>query len=75
VTSRRPPDPSHPSKRPRPPRRQRLDESPTLRPISLRPPELVELNAAHERQALDALAELLADHLERLARRDDTARP
>jgi hypothetical protein len=61
VSTRRP----RPSK---PPKRQ-LHESPNLRPISLRPPELVELDADHERQALDALAELLADYLDRQTRR------
>jgi hypothetical protein len=35
----------------------------------------VELDPAHERQALDALAELLADYLDRQARRDDSVRP
>jgi hypothetical protein len=35
----------------------------------------VDLDPAHERQALDALAELLADYLERQTRRDDSIRP
>jgi hypothetical protein len=70
VSARRPRS-SKPSKR----SRRQLDESPNLRPISLRPPELVELDADHERQALDALAELLASYLDRKARCGDTSRP
>ena len=60
----RPSKPSNPSQR----SRRQPDESPSLRPISLRPPELVELDADHERRALDALAELLADYLDGQAR-------
>ena len=65
MSSRRPRS-SNPSKRSKRPRR-RLDESPNLHPIRLRRPELVKLDPAHERQALDGLAELLADDLDRLA--------
>lgn len=57
-----------------PAKRRPPDESPNLRPVTLRPPELVDLNPEHERQALDALAELVADHLDRHARREGASR-
>jgi len=43
------------------------DETPHLRPLTLRPPELVPLDDTHERRAVEALAGLLADHLDRHA--------
>ena len=40
------------------------DETPHLRPVTLRPPELVPLDDRHERLAVEAMAALLADHLD-----------
>ena len=39
----------------------------TLRPVTLRPPDLVPLDDHHERLAVEAMAALLADHLDRHA--------
>lgn len=48
--------------RPEPP------HSPHRRDVTLHPPQYVPLDAEHERQALDVLADMLAHHLEQLGR-------
>ncbi len=52
--------------------------SPHRRPVTLLPPDFVPLDAEHERQALDVLADMLADYLDQLGAPgipDDRERP
>lgn len=47
----------------------RPPHSPNRRPITLQPPDFVPLDAEHERQALDVLADMLANYLDDRTRR------
>lgn len=46
----------------------RPPHSPNRRPVTLEPPEFVPLDAEHERQALDVLADMLASYLDDVQR-------
>ena len=49
--------------------------SPGRRPVTLQPVQTVPLDAEHEKQAIDALAELFAEHLLATRRRGARQRP